>query len=78
VFTADSLGSLEGAYRKAREVAVSERRPAVVVIRTHPSSWTEAGAWWEVGVPETSHRAEIAAARDEVLEGKARQVRYLS
>ncbi|HET7468806.1 MAG TPA: thiamine pyrophosphate-dependent enzyme, partial [Gemmatimonadales bacterium] len=77
VFAVDSLGDLEGAYRKAREVAVAERRPAVVVIRTHPSSWTEAGAWWEVGVPEVSHRAEIGQARDEVLEGKAKQVRYL-
>ncbi len=77
VFSVDSLGELEGAYRKAREVAVAERRPAVVVIRTHPSSWTEAGAWWEVGVPETSHRPEIVAARGDVLDGKAKQVRYL-
>jgi len=58
-------------------VAAGEKRPAVVVIRTHPSSWTEAGAWWEVGVPEVSHRAEIAAAHDEVVAGKAKQVRYL-
>lgn len=77
VFPVDSLGDLEGAYRQAREVAVGEHRPAVVVIRTHPSSWTEAGAWWEVGVPETSHRPEIAAARESVQEGKAKQVRYL-
>ncbi|SEP78941.1 3D-(3,5/4)-trihydroxycyclohexane-1,2-dione hydrolase [Lentzea xinjiangensis] len=77
VFPVESLAGLEGAYRKARKVAVTEQRPAVVVIRTHPSSWTEAGAWWEIGVPETSHRAEIAAARAEVLEGKAKQVRYL-
>lgn len=48
------------------------------MIRTHPSSWTEAGAWWEVGVPEVSHRSEIALAREEVLEGKSKQVRYLS
>jgi 3D-(3,5/4)-trihydroxycyclohexane-1,2-dione acylhydrolase (decyclizing) len=48
----------------------------VVVIRTHPSSWTEAGAWWEVGVPEVSHREQIASARAEVLEGKTKQVRY--
>jgi 3D-(3,5/4)-trihydroxycyclohexane-1,2-dione acylhydrolase (decyclizing) len=77
VFPVDSLGELEGAYREAREVAVGEKRPAVVVIRTHPAAWTEAGAWWEVGVPEVSHRAEIAAAREEVSEGKAKQVRYL-
>ena len=31
--------------------AQQNRRPAVVVCRTHPTTWTEAGAWWEVGVP---------------------------
>ncbi len=77
VFPVDSLSDLEGAYRKAREVAAGEKRPAVVVIKTHPAAWTEAGAWWEVGVPEVSHRAEIVAAREEVRQGKAKQVRYL-
>ena len=77
VFPVDGLDGLADAYQKAREVVVGERKPAVVVIRTHPSSWTDAGAWWEVGVPETSHRAGIAAARESLLENKARQVRYL-
>ena len=52
------------AYRAARKAATD--RPAVVVVRTHPSSWTESGAWWEVGAP-----------RDEPDAEKARQVRYL-
>lgn len=39
------------AYGRARELARRERRPVVVVCRTHPSRWTESGAWWEVGVP---------------------------
>ncbi|WP_433266316.1 3D-(3,5/4)-trihydroxycyclohexane-1,2-dione acylhydrolase (decyclizing) [Actinosynnema sp. CS-041913] len=77
VFPADGLAEFAEAYRKAREVARSEHRPAVVVVRTHPSSWTDAGAWWEVGVPEVSHRAEIATAHAEVRAGKQRQVRYL-
>jgi 3D-(3,5/4)-trihydroxycyclohexane-1,2-dione acylhydrolase (decyclizing) len=77
VFPVDGLEGLADAYAKAREVAIAEQRPAVVVIRTHPSSWTDAGAWWEVGVPETAHRPEITAAHDLVQEGKARQVRYL-
>ncbi|MBP2475836.1 3D-(3,5/4)-trihydroxycyclohexane-1,2-dione acylhydrolase (decyclizing) [Crossiella equi] len=77
VYPADSLTTLADAYRQARDTARTDRRPAVVVIRTHPASWTEAGAWWEVGVPETSHRAEIATARSEVEEGKAKQLRYL-
>ncbi|MGK8523499.1 hypothetical protein ACRS6B_18995 [Nocardia asteroides] len=40
-------------------------------MRTRPSAWTEAGAWWEVGVPE---HLPGRAAYDET---KPRQVRYL-
>ncbi|WP_447004734.1 3D-(3,5/4)-trihydroxycyclohexane-1,2-dione acylhydrolase (decyclizing) [Saccharothrix isguenensis] len=76
-FPADSLEDLRDAYRKARDVAKSEHRPAVVVIRTRPDAWTEAGAWWEIGVPEVAHRPEITAAHDEVAAGKAKQIRYL-
>ncbi|QBS40516.1 3D-(3,5/4)-trihydroxycyclohexane-1,2-dione acylhydrolase (decyclizing) [Nocardia sp. CS682] len=71
VFTAADLAEFRDAYARAREAAVRESRPAVLVIRTQPSSWTEAGAWWEVGVPEhLSGSAAYAAA-------KPRQVRYL-
>ena len=42
---------LRAAYLRAREAAALSRRPAVVVCRMHPSTWTEAGAWWETGVP---------------------------
>jgi 3D-(3,5/4)-trihydroxycyclohexane-1,2-dione acylhydrolase (decyclizing) len=41
------------------------------VVKTQPSAWTEAGAWWEVGVPEH------LAGRDEFEREKAGQVRYL-
>jgi 3D-(3,5/4)-trihydroxycyclohexane-1,2-dione acylhydrolase (decyclizing) len=41
------------AYGRAKQAARDTRRPAVVVCRTHPCTWTEAGAWWEVGVPES-------------------------
>ena len=63
---------LAAAYGRAREAAVQTGRPAVLVCRTHPSTWTDAGAAWEVGVP-----AQLAghAAYDEL---KARQVRWLS
>ncbi|SHE53130.1 3D-(3,5/4)-trihydroxycyclohexane-1,2-dione acylhydrolase (decyclizing) [Streptoalloteichus hindustanus] len=71
VLSVGDLAELPAAYRKAREVAVAERRPAVVVVRTHPSSWTETGAWWEVGVPE--HLSGHAGHRD----GKRRQRRYV-
>ncbi|GAA3460804.1 3D-(3,5/4)-trihydroxycyclohexane-1,2-dione acylhydrolase (decyclizing) [Saccharothrix longispora] len=77
VFRADTVDDLRAAYRAAREAAATGNRPAVVVIRTDPSAWTEAGAWWEVGVPEVAHRPEIAAAHGELAEGRARRVRYL-
>ncbi|HTE74792.1 MAG TPA: 3D-(3,5/4)-trihydroxycyclohexane-1,2-dione acylhydrolase (decyclizing) [Actinomycetes bacterium] len=67
-----SVEDLAAAYGRARAAAVSSRRPAVVVCRTHPSSWTEAGAWWEVGVPSG------LAGRPSYDEEKARQLRWLT
>ena len=67
-----SVDDLAAAYGRARAAAVSSRRPAVVVCRTHPSSWTEAGAWWEVGVPSG------LSGRASYEEEKARQLRWLS
>ncbi|HEY4455887.1 MAG TPA: 3D-(3,5/4)-trihydroxycyclohexane-1,2-dione acylhydrolase (decyclizing) [Pseudonocardiaceae bacterium] len=65
VFTVEGgLTEFSEAYRSARKAATD--RPAVVVVRTHPSSWTESGAWWEVGAP-----------REEPDPEKANQVRYL-
>jgi 3D-(3,5/4)-trihydroxycyclohexane-1,2-dione acylhydrolase (decyclizing) len=65
------LNAVRAAYARARAAAVRERRPAVVLVRTHPSTWTESGAWWEVGVPASlSGRAEHES-------GKARQQRWL-
>ena len=66
-----SADDLAAAYARARAAAVEQRRPAVVVCRTHPTSWTEAGAWWEVGVPAG------LAGRPAYDEEKARQLRWL-
>lgn len=66
------LDAVRAAYARARAAAVRERRPAVVLVRTHPTTWTESGAWWEVGVPTTlSGRADYEV-------GKAHQQRWLS
>ena len=47
----------------------------VIVIDTDPGPSTAAGgAWWEVGVPEVSDRAEVAAAYEGWREGKQRQL----
>lgn len=62
---------LRAAYLRARQTARDTRRPAVVVCRTHPTTWTEAGAWWETGVPES------LAGREAYDEGKGRQLRWL-
>jgi 3D-(3,5/4)-trihydroxycyclohexane-1,2-dione acylhydrolase (decyclizing) len=62
---------LRAAYLWAKETARSTRRPAVVVCRTHPSTWTEAGAWWEVGVPAS------LSGRESYEENKAAQLRWL-
>jgi 3D-(3,5/4)-trihydroxycyclohexane-1,2-dione acylhydrolase (decyclizing) len=71
VFAVDGgVAEFADAYRRAREAATD--RPAVVVVRTDAGSWTESGAWWEVGVPETlDARAEYEAQ-------KRVQVRYLA
>ncbi|HEY0498281.1 MAG TPA: 3D-(3,5/4)-trihydroxycyclohexane-1,2-dione acylhydrolase (decyclizing) [Kutzneria sp.] len=75
VFPADG-GSFAAQYAAAREAAAGGK-VAVVTVRTHPASWTEAGAWWEVGVPQHSHRAEMVETRAELDEAKSHQVRYL-
>jgi 3D-(3,5/4)-trihydroxycyclohexane-1,2-dione acylhydrolase (decyclizing) len=62
---------LRAAYLRARDVARAERRPAVVVCQVHHATWTEAGAWWETGVPQS---LSGHAAYDEA---KQRQVRWL-
>ncbi len=76
VFTATTVDDVRAAYATARAAATD--RPAVMVVRTAPSSWTEAGAWWEVGVPEVSDREQVQAARAQAAAAKAGQVRYLS
>ncbi len=71
VFTVNGgTDELTAAYRKARAAATN--RPAVVVVHTDPTAWTESGAWWEVGVPETS------AARADLDRAKVGQLRYLT
>ena len=63
---------LRAAYERARATARSTSRPVVVVCRVHPGSWTEAGAWWETGVPAS------LSGHDAWAEGKDRQVRWLA
>ena len=66
-----TIPELREAVRTLRDAG----RPAVVVLRTDPTTWTGGGAWWEVGVPEVSDRPEVRAARAAMDQGKTRQRR---
>jgi 3D-(3,5/4)-trihydroxycyclohexane-1,2-dione acylhydrolase (decyclizing) len=65
------IEDLRAAYLRAREAARTQRRPAVVVCRVHHAAWTEAGAWWETGVPTS------LSGRAAYDDAKQRQVRWL-
>jgi len=65
-----SVDTLRGAYDAARAAARRTSRPAVVVCRVHPTTWTESGAWWEVGVPLS------LAGHADYQQQKARQLRW--
>jgi 3D-(3,5/4)-trihydroxycyclohexane-1,2-dione acylhydrolase (decyclizing) len=65
------VDALRQAYDRARVAARAGHRPAVVVCRVHATAWTEAGAWWEVGVPAT------LSGRASYDDAKSRQLRWL-
>ena len=43
--------------------AKANDRTTVIAVATDDSAGTPGGAWWDLGVPETSRRAEVRAAR---------------
>ncbi len=45
----------------------------VIVIDVAKHQWSEGGSFWEVGVPEVSHRPQVDRARQELIEGKSHQ-----
>jgi 3D-(3,5/4)-trihydroxycyclohexane-1,2-dione acylhydrolase (decyclizing) len=69
--TVTSVSGLEAAMDRAR----ASDRTYVIALQTDAYEWTEGGTYWEVGVPEVSNRAEVVAARDEMVAGKASQRR---
>ena len=48
-------------------------RTTVIAIETAPAEWIPGGTFWEVGIPELSHRPAIEAARQAMDEGRKRQ-----
>ncbi len=67
--TVTDIAELEAAFLRARD----SDRTTVIAMRTDAYSWTEGGAFWEVGVPEISDRPEVVAARAEIDAGKSDQ-----
>jgi len=67
--TVETLDQLREALARAR----AADRTYVISLRTDPHVWTEGGAFWEVGVPEVSDRAEVLDAYTELMVGKADQ-----
>jgi 3D-(3,5/4)-trihydroxycyclohexane-1,2-dione acylhydrolase (decyclizing) len=57
--TVHSIGELEEAFLRAKNAD----RTSVIVIKVQGRQWTPGGAWWDIGVPEVSERAEVRAAR---------------
>ena len=79
---ARSLGALAvhvadmAEFRTAMQRARAATQTQVIVIDTSPWRTTDdGGAWWEVAIPEVSERAEVRAAHERYLQGKARQRR---
>ncbi|MGV9613469.1 3D-(3,5/4)-trihydroxycyclohexane-1,2-dione acylhydrolase (decyclizing) [Nocardia xishanensis] len=70
IFAVSSTDQFRTAYAEARAAAVTTSRPAVVVVRTRAGDWTDAGAWWEVGVPQ------YLSGRGEYETNKPAQLRY--
>jgi 3D-(3,5/4)-trihydroxycyclohexane-1,2-dione acylhydrolase (decyclizing) len=64
--TVESLTDLEDALRWAK----TTDRTTVIVVKTDAYAWTPGDAWWDVGVPEVSARAEVEKARKEQEKGR--------
>jgi 3D-(3,5/4)-trihydroxycyclohexane-1,2-dione acylhydrolase (decyclizing) len=65
----DGTEDLPKAFGRAK----AADRSYVIVVPIDPYAWTEGGAWWEVGVPEVSERAQVRKARADWEANKKRQ-----
>lgn len=65
----NSLAELPAAFERARASNISFG----LILPVQAYTWLESGAWWEVGVPEVSDRAEVRLARGEYEAEKKHQ-----
>lgn len=56
-----NLEEFEQALQRAR----AADRTYIIALRTHPYEWMEGGSWWDVGMPEVTHRPSVDEAREE-------------
>ncbi len=57
----ESLDDLPAAWERAK----AADRSYAIVMDIDEYTWTEGGAWWEVGIPEVSDREQVRVARAE-------------
>ncbi|HEY7524084.1 MAG TPA: 3D-(3,5/4)-trihydroxycyclohexane-1,2-dione acylhydrolase (decyclizing) [Candidatus Limnocylindrales bacterium] len=65
----ESVADLPAAFARAR----AADRSYVIVVPIDQYTWTEGGAWWEVGVPELSERSGVRDARADWERNKQHQ-----
>jgi 3D-(3,5/4)-trihydroxycyclohexane-1,2-dione acylhydrolase (decyclizing) len=65
----ESVADLPEAFARAK----AADRSYVIVVPIDQYTWTEGGAWWEVGVPEVSEREAVRAAREAWEDAKQHQ-----
>jgi 3D-(3,5/4)-trihydroxycyclohexane-1,2-dione acylhydrolase (decyclizing) len=65
----ESVEELPAAFARAK----AADRSYVIVVPIDQYTWTEGGAWWEVGIPEVSEREKVRAARDAWEDAKQHQ-----
>jgi 3D-(3,5/4)-trihydroxycyclohexane-1,2-dione acylhydrolase (decyclizing) len=65
----ERLEDLPDAWRRAK----AADRSYAIVMDIDEYTWTEGGAWWEVGIPEVSDREQVRVARAELEAEKKHQ-----
>ncbi|MGO4893093.1 3D-(3,5/4)-trihydroxycyclohexane-1,2-dione acylhydrolase (decyclizing) [Flavobacterium sp. W21_SRS_FM6] len=64
-----NLDELESAITKAKKAPKS----TLIVIDTDPLISTDNGSWWDVAVPQVSHRSEVNAAYEAYVKQQSKQ-----
>jgi 3D-(3,5/4)-trihydroxycyclohexane-1,2-dione acylhydrolase (decyclizing) len=78
---AEALGARAVAVRSSDELAAAladartHDRTSVIVVEAREGDWTPGGAFWQVGIPETSELPAVREARSEMDAGLVNQRR---